>query len=68
MAFKIRKDCIICKKCEPVCPTNAIFLGEDIFEINPRKCNECRGLFDEPQCVIVCPVNVIFRIKKNDKV
>lgn len=64
MAYKINKDCIICKKCETVCPTNAIFLGDDIYEINPRKCNECKGFFDEPQCVVVCPVNVIIRIKR----
>jgi ferredoxin len=63
MAYKINKDCIICKKCEPVCPTNAIFPGEDIYEINPGKCNECKGFFSEPQCVVVCQLNVIIRIK-----
>ncbi len=64
MAYKINKDCIICGKCEMLCPVGAIYLGEDIFEINKRKCVECKTYFDEPQCVAVCPVNVIFKIIK----
>jgi ferredoxin len=27
------------------------------FVINPKKCTECIGWFDEPQCVAVCPVD-----------
>ena len=29
------------------------------YEINPDKCTECVGHFDEPQCVQVCPVACI---------
>jgi ferredoxin len=25
--------------------------------IDPKKCTECIGYFDEPQCVAVCPVD-----------
>jgi ferredoxin len=27
--------------------------------IDPARCNECVGHFDEPQCVVVCPVECI---------
>jgi len=28
-----------------------------VFLIDPKKCTECLGHFDEPQCVAVCPVD-----------
>jgi ferredoxin len=34
-------------------------MGETIYEIDPRKCTECVGHFDEPQCMQVCPVSCI---------
>lgn len=34
-------------------------MGQDYYEINPDRCTECVGHFDEPQCVQVCPVNCI---------
>ena len=59
MALKITDECINCDVCEPECPNGAIFLGEDIYEIDSSKCTECVGHFDEPQCVQVCPVDCI---------
>ncbi len=59
MALKITDECINCDVCEPVCPNNAIYQGEIIFEIDPKKCTECVGHFAEPQCVTVCPVDCI---------
>lgn len=59
MALFITDECINCDVCEPVCPNNAIYQGETIFEINPNLCTECVGHFNEPQCVSVCPVNCI---------
>ena len=59
MALMITHDCINCDVCEPECPNEAIFLGAEIYEINPSKCTECVGHFDEPQCVQVCPVACI---------
>ena len=29
------------------------------YEIDPNKCTECVGHFDEPQCQQVCPVSCI---------
>jgi len=59
MALIITDECINCDVCEPECPNDAIFLGLEIYEIEPSKCTECVGHFDEPQCVQVCPVACI---------
>ena len=59
MALIITDDCINCDVCEPECPNEAIFMGPQIYEIDPNKCTECVGHFDEPQCQQVCPVSCI---------
>lgn len=59
MALTITDACINCDVCEPVCPNQAIFPGESIYEIDPALCTECVGHFDKPQCVAVCPVDCI---------
>jgi len=59
MALLITDQCINCDVCEPECPNDAIYMGPDIYEIDPKKCTECVGHFDEPQCVQVCPVSCI---------
>jgi len=59
MALMITDECINCDVCEPECPNQAIYLGEKIYEIDPSKCTECVGHFDEPQCMQVCPVSCI---------
>lgn len=38
MALKITEECINCDVCEPVCPNDAIYAGEDIYVINPEDC------------------------------
>ena len=59
MALMITDDCINCAVCEPECPNLAIYEGDEIFEIDPERCTECVGHFDEPQCQLVCPVDCI---------
>lgn len=59
MALLITEECINCDVCEPECPNEAISMGEEIYEINPKLCTECVGHFDTPQCVEVCPVACI---------
>jgi len=59
MALMITDECINCDVCEPECPNEAIFLGPEIYQIDPHRCTECVGHFDEPQCVQVCPVACI---------
>ena len=59
MALIINDACINCDVCEPECPNGAISQGEEIYVIDPRRCTECVGHFDEAQCVVVCPVECI---------
>jgi ferredoxin len=59
MALMITDECINCDVCEPECPNEAIYQGEEIYEINPDLCTECVGHYDTPQCVEVCPVDCI---------
>lgn len=34
-------------------------MGPEIYVIDPSRCTECVGHFDEPQCVSLCPVDCI---------
>ena len=71
MALLITDDCINCDVCEPECPNDAIYQGEDIYEIDVDKCTECVGHFDNPQCQEVCPVDCIplnpMRVESKDE-
>ena len=59
MALLITDECINCDVCEPECPNQAISMGAEFYQIDPARCTECVGHFDEPQCVQVCPVSCI---------
>jgi ferredoxin len=59
MALMFTDECFNCVVCDPECPSGAIYQGEEIYEIDPNKCTECVGHFDEPQCQQVCPVDCI---------
>lgn len=59
MALMITDECINCDVCEPECPNEAISAGDEIYIIDPKKCTECVGHYDTPQCVEVCPVDCI---------
>ncbi len=52
---ELDKDiCISCMKCVEACPFGAMYIHSDVD--NPIKCDLCGG---DPQCVAVCPKNVI---------
>ncbi len=59
MALMITDECINCDVCAPACPNEAIFEGEVYYRIDPDRCTECVGHYDEPQCVSLCPVDCI---------
>jgi len=65
MALKILDACINCDMCDPECPNEAIALGDKIYEIDPDKCTECVGHYDNPTCVSVCPIDCIIKDPDN---
>jgi ferredoxin len=65
MSLKILDTCVNCDVCEPACPNKAISLGEEFYVIDPDLCTECIGHHDEPQCVVVCPVECIITDPEN---
>lgn len=65
MSLIITDECINCDVCEPVCPNQAIYAGELIYEIDPQRCTECVGHFEQPQCVEICPIDCIPKDSEN---
>jgi ferredoxin len=65
MAYIITEECINCGACEPECPNQAITAGEERYVIDPAKCTECVGHFDESQCAAVCPVDCCVQDPEN---
>ena len=59
MALVITDECIACDACREECPNEAIEENDPVYIIDPDRCTECVGHFDEPQCQIVCPVDCI---------
>ena len=48
------KSCILCRKCEKVCPYDAISFNGRWMIVDPEKCTGCGT------CVRNCPTNIIF--------
>jgi ferredoxin len=67
MSLLITEECITCDVCEPECPNGAIYLGEEIYEIDCKLCTECVGRYDTPQRVEVCPVECIIKDPDNEQ-
>lgn len=56
MAHKIDLEiCTACGSCEDVCPNKAITHKGKVYSVNLKKCKDCDGDFDVPQCSDVCP-------------
>ena len=59
MALLIKENSTACDACKPVCPNEAISVGDPIYVINPLACTECVGAEDEPHGMRVCPADCI---------
>ncbi|MDO6686140.1 MULTISPECIES: YfhL family 4Fe-4S dicluster ferredoxin [unclassified Agarivorans] len=59
MALLISKKCINCDMCEPECPNQAISYDGIITVIDPERCTECKGHYERPTCIDVCPIDCI---------
>ena len=57
MSFVITDECASCGSCAEQCPAEAIFEGDEHFEIDQDKCLQCGA------CAAQCPVKAIV---KND--
>ena len=61
MSVIIDDSCITCDACLQNCPVNAIVddsdnpTGKSRYYVQPEKCVECVGHFDDPQCAAICP-------------
>ena len=53
MAYVISDKCTKCGTCEPVCPSEAIAEGDELYVIDAEKCVDC-GLCEE-----ACPCDAI---------
>jgi ferredoxin len=65
MSLKITDECIACDACREECPNEAIEEGDPIYLIDADRCTECIGEYDEPACILVCPVDSIIRDPDN---
>jgi ferredoxin len=59
MALMIGPECMSCGLCIEECPNDAILKSIPVYVIDSELCTECVGSFGEPQCVMVCPLDVI---------
>jgi ferredoxin len=56
----ITEDCINCDVCEAACPNQAISFKKEYYYIDQSLCTHCVGFYEQPQCMILCPVDCIF--------
>ena len=56
MSLEIIESCVNCYACEPLCPNEAIYQASPHFLIDPDKCTECLGDYDDAQCSSICPI------------
>lgn len=57
MSYTISESCPSCNNCQIDCPTDAIQTENGEYWIDQEKCNNCEGYYQEPQCVVQCPIS-----------
>ncbi|MGB5773028.1 MAG: transcriptional regulator, partial [Crocosphaera sp.] len=57
MSYTISESCPSCNNCNINCPTNAIHKENGEYWIDQELCNNCQGYYDEPQCIVQCPIS-----------
>jgi len=67
MSVKITEECIACGACADVCPNEAIFQGDEYYQVDPTLCSECVGFHDKEQCMEVCPVDAPITDPENEE-
>lgn len=64
----IDSSCINCDMCVPECPQDAIFIGQQHYQIDEDLCVQCEGFYDKPTCVDVCPIAAVKQISEEKRV
>jgi ferredoxin len=74
----ITEDCINCRACDLICPSNAIYPSSKDYVLNNKnyralsmehyyivteKCSFCEGVHAAPECISICPMDAIKEIK-----
>jgi len=54
VGMRITDECVSCGACVEECPREAISERDDVFTIDPSRCDGCAEL-DTPACLEVCP-------------
>ena len=54
MALRVNEYCVGCGWCIPECKNGAIKEGDEVAVVDPERCTECVGWYEEPRCVQVC--------------
>lgn len=49
--------CINCYACYEECPVGAIKKQNDTFKVSKELCVECKDIYEEPQCIAICPID-----------
>ncbi|MEA5536080.1 helix-turn-helix domain-containing protein [Crocosphaera sp. XPORK-15E] len=57
MSYTISDSCSICESCQIKCPTGAIKIDDGEYWIDQKLCNNCEGYYEEPQCIVQCPIS-----------
>ncbi|EHJ13540.1 transcriptional regulator [Crocosphaera watsonii WH 0003] len=57
MSYTISESCPTCNSCRIDCPTDAIQIENGEYWIDQKKCNNCEGYYEEPQCIVQCPIS-----------
>jgi ferredoxin len=57
MKIEIGDDCTNCAACEEECPAEAIRRGDGVYVVNIEVCTFCRGEYEAPRCIEICPVD-----------
>ncbi len=59
MAYKITDECINCGGCMEICQDRAIIETETTTVIDPSRCTECVGIFENQMCADVCAFDAV---------
>lgn len=55
----IDDSCINCDMCVPECPSEAIAMGVEHYEVSTDICILCKDYYEYETCIAVCPIGSV---------